>query len=119
MEEELIVPELAMSAPESANAGAADAGKRHDVTTITDLIELYRKLPDERGEVMLTELFNGIRLAGAHLNLLVAVGAVVDPSKPQTVTWIDDDKGETEVNTHTADGEPFISLKAYRDAPTT
>ena len=94
-----------------------EPGARHSVTTITDLIELFRKLPEGRGDVMLSELMTGIRLTGAHLNLLEALGAVVVPDAPQAMEWIDDDKGETLVNTKTEDGEPFISLKAYRDLP--
>lgn len=87
----------------------------HQVTTIVDLIHLYRKLPDDRAELMISELVAGVRAAGAYFNLLEAAGAEVS-SYPQAMTWIDDDKGETTINTYLPDGEPFLSLKLTKEA---
>lgn len=88
-------------------------GRTYEVTTITDLINLSRGLPDDRREVMLSEMVSGIRLAGAHLNLLEALGAEVS-TESKAMTWTDDDEGNLDVNTFDQDGEPFLSLKAKR-----
>lgn len=96
-----------------------EPGRTYPIRTISDMIEVCRVLPDDRRELMLAEMLSGIRLAAAHFNLLAAFGAFRAPVADEPIEWVDDNGGEIAINTHTADQEPFISLKAYRDAPTT
>lgn len=110
------IPEPASVSPQAATSPSTEPyrpGQTYEVHSIFDLIQLWRRLPEDRADLMLSEMTTGIRLAGAHFNLLEALGmAVKAPREP--MKWTDDDNGKTDINTFTADGKPSISLRARK-----
>lgn len=86
-------------------------GKRHEITTIADMILLYAKLPEDRAELMLKEVTEGVRASGVMHKLMAALGAEAEPKMP--AVWTDSDNGEIKLNyTDKASGEKFgLTLK--------
>jgi hypothetical protein len=89
----------------------------HRLVTIADLIELCRKLPEDRRDLMMSEVTDGIRLQAFHLNLWDAVGVkAITPA--EGVTWIDDDGGVISSRAMMPDGTPVMTMqRAKAEAP--
>lgn len=83
-------------------------GARYEVNTVPDIIALYRRLPEDRAELMLKEVTQGIRYAAVSANLMAALGAEVIGTEP--AVWIDDDGGNLDVNYRTEGGEEVLNF---------
>lgn len=62
---------------------------RHTIATLEDMVRLYAKLPADRGELMLKEMGDAIRMMAPIADFLV--------SPIQPVTWVNDTKGKADV----------------------
>lgn len=84
------------------NARPVDGGNIYELSTLGDIIRTYAELPAERGDLMLKELGDAVRMMAP----LAGVVAVDGPLR-----WIDSDGGEGTLNIKTASGEPIAEIK--------
>lgn len=85
-------------------------GKTYELTTILDVILLYGRLPQERADLLLTEIAEGIRLSAPTMKMINEIAG--GDMKAQPFQWIDDDKREGTVNYRNADNlEDHVSFK--------
>ena len=75
------------------------SGQSYELTTIADVAALYRKLPADRGEVLLREICEGVRYMAPITAIVEAAGAEL--STLDAFTWTDDDKGEKTIRLFT------------------
>lgn len=79
-------------------------GTVHEVASIEDVVRLYAGLPPARGELMLKEVCDAVRM-------IAPVADVVSFAKP--LRWIDSDGGMGTVNlTAPGGGDPIVSISA-------
>jgi len=85
------------------------SGQSYELTTIADLAALFGKLPADRGEVLLLEICEGVRLLAPIAALVEARGAELSALGP--FTWTDDDKREGTTRLFGAEGgEPAAAF---------
>lgn len=77
--------------------------ERFSITTVEDMIRAYVALPKERGELMLKEMGDAVRMMAPIADLLVS------PFAP--ITWINNTNGKATVGLRTEDGSVDIKVK--------
>lgn len=86
------------------------APDQHKLSSLADVAALFRKLPAERAELMLSEVCDAIRLMAPITEVVEAAGASLSLLGP--LTWINDTKGVGTFNVLTKEGgEPELSMK--------
>lgn len=83
------------------------APQRFKIGTLEDMIRAYAALPQDRGELMLKEMADAVRIMAPLVDVLVS------PFDP--ITWINDTKGKATVGLKTEDGA--FDLKVKLDLP--
>lgn len=83
------------------------APERFAIGTVEDMVRAYAVLPQERGELMLKEMADAVRIMAPIAELMVS------PFPP--VNWINDIKGKATVGLKTEDGA--FDLKVKFDLP--
>lgn len=86
------------------------AGKTYEIATFQDIVRLYADLPEARGELMLKEVGDAVRM------LAPLIGVV---SLAQPLRWIDADDSKATLNLVSKPGdEPLLTITAKlpRDA---
>lgn len=79
-------------------------GQTHEIRTFEDMVRLYAGLPEARGELMLKEVGDAVRML-APMATIVSLGA--------PLRWIDSDGGKATINfTDKAGGEPLVTVTA-------
>jgi hypothetical protein len=87
----------------------SEASDQYEVTTVAQMIEIYRSLPKEQGDLMLKEVTDAIRYAANVHEVLGLIGCNVSC---QLITWINDTEGTKTVNFMAGvREEPFVSFK--------
>lgn len=85
------------------------ATSRHELSTLDEVITLYRELPAERGDLMLKEVCEAVRYAAS---LHEAVGLIGATMSIMPITWINDDKGTKTINLRSSrKAKPFLSFQ--------
>lgn len=78
------------------------------ILTLEDMARTYASLPEERGELMLKEMGDAVRMMAPLVEVLQS------PFAP--VRWINDTKGKADVRLSTEDGS--VDLRFKLDLPT-
>lgn len=85
------------------------SAQSYELRTFGDIAALYRKLPVERGELLLREICEGVRCLAPIAGIVEAAGGELSDLGP--LTWTDDDKGGKTVRLFTEeDGEPALTF---------
>nr|WP_314430008.1 hypothetical protein [uncultured Brevundimonas sp.] len=61
------------------------SGQTYEILTLSDIVQVYAMLPAERGELMLGEIADAVRMMAP----LVGIADLTGPLR-----WVDDDKGQ-------------------------
>lgn len=96
------------------------ADNEYELTTLKDIFD---KVPTAKIMLCMEELAKGMTQAKATLELMCSVAdsmegelTMVDVKWPDSVTWVDDDKGIVGCDFVTQSGDPLLSVRVTKEA---
>jgi hypothetical protein len=79
----------------------------HEISTIEDMALLFARLPADRGELMLKEMVDAVRMIAPIASGVAELGGHLDF---MPVRWVNDTKGTAKVSISTTDGVEVVSV---------
>lgn len=86
----------------------AEAPATYEISTLEDMARVYSELPHDRGELLIKEIGDAVRMIAPAIALTAALGGGVSFLP---IIWINDTKGKGTINVSTEDGDFNATVK--------